>query len=191
MSATGELEVLAFDDATGWDRWLDEHHDSSPGVLLRIAKRGATRPSITIREALEVALCHGWIDSVRRSLDDHAYLQKYSPRRRGSAWSAVNVAMVEDLTAAGRMRPGGLVQVEAAKADGRWDAAYTSQKEATVPPDLAAALAAEPAASAAFEALSRTDRYAVLLALMKARTPATRAARLDKAIATLQAGRLP
>ncbi|WP_116948798.1 YdeI/OmpD-associated family protein [Jiangella endophytica] len=182
-------DVLVFDDAAGWDAWLAAHHDSSDGVVLRIARKGA--PGITIREALEVALCHGWIDSVRRSGDDHHFLQRYSPRRKASPWSAVNVALVEDLAAAGRMRPGGLAQVAEAKADGRWDAAYASQATATVPPDLAAALDADPARRAAFEALTRTARYAILLALMKARTPAARAKALEKALAGLPGGRLP
>lgn len=111
-------EVLAFDDAAAWDAWLEQHHDSSDGVVLRIARKGT--PGLTIREALEVALCHGWIDSVRRAGDERHFLQRYSRRRRRSPWSAINVALVGELTAAGRMRPGGLAQVEAAKADGRW-----------------------------------------------------------------------
>ncbi|TDE09433.1 YdeI/OmpD-associated family protein [Jiangella asiatica] len=175
-------------DAAGWEHWLAEHHATSTGVFVRIAKKGAPEPSLTIREALEAALCFGWIDSVRRSLDEHHYLQRYSPRRRGSAWSRVNVEMVQALTAAGRMRPTGLAQVEAARADGRWEAAYAPQREATVPSDLAAALAADPAAAAAFEALGRTDRYAVMLPVLKARTPAARATRVAQAVAALRGG---
>ncbi len=181
--------VLTFVDAAGWDAWLAAHHDSSDGVVLRIARKGA--PGLTIGAALEVALCHGWIDSVRRRGDEQHFLQRYSPRRDGSPWSAVNVALVEELTAAGRMGPGGLAQVSAAKADGRWDAAYASQATATVPPDLAAALDADPEARAAFGALTKTGRYAILLELMKARTPAAREKALGKALAGLRSGRLP
>jgi uncharacterized protein YdeI (YjbR/CyaY-like superfamily) len=112
---------LVFADAAAWDAWLAEHHDSSDGVVLRIARKG--HPGLTIREALEVALCHGWIDSVRRAGDETHFRQRYSRRRPRSPWSAINVALVGELTAAGRMRPGGLAQVEAAKADGRWQAA--------------------------------------------------------------------
>lgn len=179
-------DVLVFDDAAGWDAWLAAHHDSADGVVLRIARKGS--PGLTIEDALEVALCHGWIDSVRRAGDEHHFLQRYSRRRKDSPWSAVNVALVEELMAAGRMGPGGLAQVEAARADGRWEAAYASQATATVPDDLVAALEADPAARRAFEALSRTDRYAMLLQLMKARTPAARAKRLESAIAGLGGG---
>ena len=177
-------DVLVFDDAAGWEAWLAAHHDSADGVVLRIARKGS--PGLTIDDALEVALCHGWIDSVRRAGDEHHFLQRYSPRRKGSPWSAVNVALVEDLTAAGRLRAGGLAQVEAAKADGRWETAYASQRTATVPDDLAAALDSDPAAKRAFDALSRTDRYAILLELMKARTPAARAKRLAGALDRLR-----
>ncbi|WP_026876086.1 YdeI/OmpD-associated family protein [Jiangella gansuensis] len=185
MSAPADPEVLVFDDAAGWERWLDEHHATSGGVFVRIAKKGAPQPSLTIREALEAALCFGWIDSVRRGLDEHHYLQRYSPRRAGSAWSKVNVEMVAALTEAGRMRPSGLAQVEAARADGRWDAAYAPQREATVPLELAA----DPDAAAAFEALGRSARYAVLLPVLKARTPQTKAARAAQAVAVLRGGR--
>lgn len=182
-------EPLTFVDAAGWDAWLAAHHDTSDGVVLRIARKGS--PGLTIREALEVALCHGWIDGVRRRGDDTHFLQRYSPRRKGSSWSAVNVALVEELTAAGRMRAGGQAQADAAKADGRWAAAYASQATATVPDDLAAALDADPDAKAAFDALTKTARYAILLALMKSRTPAAREKALDKALAGLRPGRLP
>ncbi|GAA3972328.1 hypothetical protein GCM10023085_63390 [Actinomadura viridis] len=144
--------------------------------------------SVTIGQALEVALCHGWIDSRRRSYDEHYYLQRYSPRRKGSPWSRVNVEHVEALTAAGRMRPSGLAEVAAARADGRWAAAYTAQRDATVPPDLAEALAAHPEAAARFEELGKTARYLLILPLLKARTPAGRAARLQKALSDLRTG---
>lgn len=116
---TAAPEVLVFDDAAGWDAWLAAHHDSADGVVLRIARKGS--PGLQIRDALEVALCHGWIDSVRRAGDEQHFLQRYSRRRRHSPWSALNRSIVEELTAAGRMGPGGLAQVATAKADGRWE----------------------------------------------------------------------
>ncbi|MBB5789071.1 YdeI/OmpD-associated family protein [Jiangella mangrovi] len=124
-------DVLVFDDAAGWDAWLAEHHDSADGVVLRIARKGA--PGLHIEEALEVALCHGWIDSVRRSGDEHHFQQRYSRRRQKSPWSARNAAIVEALTAAGRMRSGGLAQVAAAKADGRWDNALAATTAGRLP----------------------------------------------------------
>ena len=149
-------------------------------------EEGSGVASLTDDEAVDIGLCYGWISGQRKALDDMYYLQKYVPRRPRSRWSQVNVRKVEELTAAGRMRPPGIAEVEAAKADGRWDAAYASQKEATVPPDLAAALAASPRAASAFESLSKTERYAVILDVV-ARTPETRAAHIRKAITTLEA----
>jgi uncharacterized protein YdeI (YjbR/CyaY-like superfamily) len=130
MSAASD-DVLVFDDAAGWDAWLAGHHDSADGVVLRIARKGA--PGLTIEDALEVALCHGWIDSVRRAGDEQHFLQRYSRRRRKSPWSARNIALVEQLTAAGRMRPGGLAQVAAAQADGRWSNALAGTGEGRLP----------------------------------------------------------
>jgi uncharacterized protein YdeI (YjbR/CyaY-like superfamily) len=184
-------EVLAFEDAAQWEAWLAEHHDRVDGVWLKIAKKGAGVPSVTIREALDGALCYGWIDSQRKGFDESYYLQRYSRRRSTSSWSRVNVERVEALTEAGRMRPPGLAEVARAKADGRWDAAYESQRTATVPPDLSAALAENERARAAFDGLGRTERYAVILQLLKARTPEARAARLEKIVTTLAASGEP
>jgi uncharacterized protein YdeI (YjbR/CyaY-like superfamily) len=183
------VEIKAFENAEQFEAWLGEHPGLRGGVWLKIAKKGSGRTSVTVAEALDVALCHGWIDGQRKGLDESYYLQKYTPRRRGSLWSMVNVRKVEALTAAGRMRPSGLAEVAAAKADGRWEAAYESQKNATVPEDLAAALERKPRTKAFFEGLGRTDQYLVILGLLKARTPEVRAARLEKAIAGLEAGR--
>ncbi|WP_067459455.1 YdeI/OmpD-associated family protein [Actinomadura macra] len=177
---------MRFADAAEWESWLAGHHDDEGGVWLRIAKKGAGIGSITIGQALDVALCYGWIDSQRKSLDEHSYLQRYSRRRKGSPWSRVNVAKVEALTAAGRMRPPGLAEVAAAQMDGRWAAAYAAQRDATVPSDLASALAAAPEAAARFDALDKTGRYLLILPLLKARTPAGREARLQKAIRALR-----
>jgi uncharacterized protein YdeI (YjbR/CyaY-like superfamily) len=180
-------EALAFEDAAQWESWLADHHDRADSAWLKIAKKGSGKASLTIREALDVALCFGWIDSQRKAYDESYYLQRYSRRRPTGSWSRVNVDRVEELIAAGRMRASGLAEVSAAKADGRWEGAYESQRTATVPPDLATALAGNAQARRAFEALSKTERYAVILQLLKARTPEARAARLQKAIATLAA----
>ncbi|MFG1947150.1 YdeI family protein [Nonomuraea sp. NPDC048826] len=174
--------MMHFADAAAWEAWLAEHHEDEGGAWLLIAKKGSRVEAPTIGEALDVALCYGWIDSHRKSYDQHCFLQRYSRRRKGSPWSRVNVERVEALTAAGRMRPPGLAEVAAARADGRWDAAYAAQREVTVPDDLAEALAAEPEAAARFESLGKTARYQVILPLLKARTPAGRAARLRKAV---------
>lgn len=187
QSSSDGAEVLPFRDAAAFDRWLEDHGGRQEGVWLKLAKKGSGIPSMTADEAVDVGLCHGWISGQRRSLDDEYYLQKYVPRRPRSRWSQVNVAKVEELTAAGRMRPAGQAEVDAAKADGRWAAAYVSQREATVPPDLEAALSAEPGAAAAFAALGRTERYQVILALETARTDAARARQLERAVARLAA----
>ncbi|MDA0638721.1 YdeI/OmpD-associated family protein [Nonomuraea sp. MCN248] len=178
----GGAPALHFADAAAWEAWLAAHHAEEGAVWLKIAKKGSPVETVTIREALDVALCHGWIDSHRKAHDEHVYLQRYSRRRRGSPWSRVNVERVEALTAAGRMRPPGLAEVAAARADGRWDAAYAAQRGVEVPPDLAEALAAEPQAATRFARLGKTARYHLILPLLKARTPAGRAAALRRAI---------
>ena len=180
-----DIEVLDFADADEWDRWLAEHGTIRTAVWLKIPKKGAGRAGMTAAEAGDVAIAHGWIDGHRRSLDRTHFLQRYSPRRPGSPWSRVNVERVEALEAAGRMRPGGRTQVAAAKADGRWASAYASQRTAAVPDDLTAALAADDRARAAFEALGRSERYAVFLPLLKARTPGARARALRRALDSL------
>jgi len=180
-------EVIAFPDAAAFEAWLAENVDHSPGVWLKIAKKGSGIASLTGDEAVDVGLCYGWISGQRKVFDELYYLQKYVPRRPRSRWSQVNVRKVEALMAEGRMRPPGLAEVDAAKADGRWAAAYESQKEATVPPDLAAALTASPGAASAFESLRKTDRYAVIVDIVTARNPPTRAAHVRKAIVYLEA----
>ena len=180
-----EAEVIEFRDAAEFEAWLDAHVDQRVGVWLKIAKKGSGVPSLTDDEAVDVGLCYGWISGQRKSYDDVYYLQKYVPRRPRSRWSQVNVAKVEELIAAGRMRPSGLTEVEAAKADGRWAAAYESQRNATVPPDLTAALAASPQAAQAFDALNKTQRYAVILKLVTTRTAAARSDQLRRAITEL------
>ncbi|WP_106399160.1 YdeI/OmpD-associated family protein [Actinocorallia populi] len=178
---------MHFADAAEWESWLAAHHEDEGGAWLKIAKKGSGAASLTIVEALEVALCHGWIDSHRKAYDDRFFLQRYSRRRKGSPWSRVNVERVEALTAAGRMRPPGLAEVAAAQADGRWETAYAAQRDVAVPPDLAGELAARPKSAARFAALDKTARYRLILPLLKARTPAGRAARLQKAVSALSA----
>jgi uncharacterized protein YdeI (YjbR/CyaY-like superfamily) len=180
-------DVMFFGGAAEFEVWLAGHVDWRPGVWLKIAKKASGIPSLTDEEAVDLGLCYGWISGKRKAYDDVYYLQHYVPRRPRSLWSQVNVRRVEALIAAGRMRPSGLAEVEAAKADGRWDAAYESQKEATVPPDLAAALAANPRAGKAFEALSKTDRYAVILDIVTARSTQTRSAHVLRAVSDLDA----
>jgi uncharacterized protein YdeI (YjbR/CyaY-like superfamily) len=181
------VDLLDLPDAAQWESWLAAEHGVRTEAWLRIAKRHSGIASVTPAEALDVALCYGWIDGQRSAHDDVSFLQRFSRRRPGSSWSKVNVAKVEALMAAGRMRPAGLAEVETAKADGRWEAAYESQRTAAIPPDLAAALADNARANAAFERLGRSDRYAVILPLLKARTPQARAKTLARAVARLAA----
>ena len=183
----GQAEVIAFRNAGEFEAWLAEHVDLSVGVWIKIAKKGSGVASLTDDEAVDIGLCYGWISGQRMALDEVYYLQKYVPRRPRSRLSQVNVRKAEALITAGRMRSSGLAEIEAAKADGRWDAAYQSQKEASVPPDLATALAANPGAASAFESLSKTGKYAVILDLVTARSAETRAARLRKALSSLEA----
>ncbi|MFE0642464.1 YdeI family protein [Streptomyces sp. NPDC058877] len=182
---------MAFDGGEELEAWLEEHHGDTPGIWLLLARKGSGLASPNAEEILDSTLAYGWITGKRIARDDRYYLQKITPRRPRSLWSQVNVRQVEVLTAAGRMREPGLAEVRAARADGRWEAAYPSQKDATVPDDLAAALAAEPKAAEAFEALSKTDRYLVILSLWQARTAKTRTARLERAVATLASGGRP
>jgi uncharacterized protein YdeI (YjbR/CyaY-like superfamily) len=167
---------------------LAEHHDQSSGTWLLIAKKGSDQVSVTISDALDVALCYGWIDSQRKGYDTSYYVQRYSPRRPGSPWSRLNVQRVEALIDAGRMRAPGLAEVAAAQADGRWAAAYAPQRDTVLPPDLAAALERNERARIAFERLDKAGQYAVLLPVLKATTPVIRVMRLQKAIAKLEAG---
>lgn len=182
-----EAEIIAFRDAPAFEAWLEEHFDLQAGVWLQLAKKASGIPSLTDDEAVDVGLCFGWISGQRKSLDDRYYLQKYVPRRPRSRWSRINVDKVHALLAAGRMRPSGLAEVEAAKADGRWDAAYESQRNATIPDDLVAALAASPRATRAFEARGKSAQYAVILGVVTTRTPEARQSQIRRAIEALEA----
>lgn len=180
-------DALPFETVADLDAWLARHPAPHPGLWVKVAKKGSGLPSVTAAEVNDVALCHGWITGQRKALDATHYLQRITPRRPGSLWSMVNVRRVAELTAEGRMRPGGVAEVEAARADGRWDAAYESQRTATVPEDLVRALEASPRGKAAFERLGRTDRYLVMLGVLRARTEGSRAAQVSAAVARLEA----
>lgn len=182
MAVPDPSSILTLPDVAAWESWLATNHAHAPEAWLRIGKKGGDLPLIGIADALDGALCWGWIDGQRRGFDDASFLQRYCPRRPRSAWSQVNVAKVDALVAAGRMRPPGLAQIDAARADGRWAAAYEPQRTAEPPPDLVAVLASNPAARAAFDALSRTDRYLILMNLAKTRTPESRARFLATAV---------
>jgi uncharacterized protein YdeI (YjbR/CyaY-like superfamily) len=182
------LETRAFASAEEWEAWLREHHDTAPGVWIRFAKKGSGVPTVTYLEALHAALCVGWIDGQARSADESSYLQRFTPRRARSIWSKRNRGFAEELIAAGRMQPAGLREVERAKADGRWDAAYDAPSTATVPEDLRAALDAEPAAAEFFATLNGQNRYAILHRVQTAKKPETRARRIERFVAMLAAG---
>jgi uncharacterized protein YdeI (YjbR/CyaY-like superfamily) len=184
-----ELPELVVADAGAWRDWLTAHHSSAAGVWLVLANKGTTEPtSLRYDEALEEALCYGWIDGQVKSRDGLTHLQRFTPRRARSAWSKRNVGLVERLVADGRMQPPGLAEVERAKADGRWDVAYAGQASIEVPADLAAALAVEPKAAAMFETLSKQNRYAVLYRITTAVRPETRARRIEQFVAMLARG---
>ena len=172
-----------------WEAFLAASHADTPdGVWIRIAKRGTGLPSVTHAEALEAALCYGWIDAQRRPHSETHFLQRFVPRRARSRWSKVNRAKAEELIARGAMHPAGRAEVERARADGRWDAAYDAQSTATVPDDLERELVSRPRARAFFEALDSRNRYAILYRIQEAKRPETRARRIAKFVAMLEAG---
>lgn len=182
------LPVVLFADEAGWEAWLQGHHDDSRGLWLRLAKKSAALQSVSYAEALDVALCYGWIDGQKRGCDETSWLQKFTPRGARSVWSKINREKVQALVEAGRMQPAGLAAVESAKADGRWDAAYDSQRTASVPDDLAAALEANPRARAFFETLNSANRYAILWRIQTVKRAETRARNIEKFVAMLERG---
>jgi uncharacterized protein YdeI (YjbR/CyaY-like superfamily) len=184
-----ELPELIVRDAAAWRAWLAEHHADPTGVWLVLAKKGTKNPTgLTYDQALEEALCHGWIDGQAGRRDEATYRQRFTPRRKRSAWSKRNTGIAERLHAEGRMHPAGQAEVERAKADGRWGAAYAGQASIELPPDLAEALAAEPKAQAMFEALNSQNRYAVLYRITTAKRSDTRARRIKQFVAMLARG---
>lgn len=191
METKQGLPILAFESRSAWEAWLDENHTASRGLWLRFAKKGSGVESVSYAEAVEGALLYGWIDGQAASFDERFYLQRYTPRRSRSKWSKINRAKVEALVEAGRMRPAGLAEIERARADGRWEAAYDSPSTATVPEDLRKKLDENPEAAAFFETLNGTNRYAILYQIQDARKPETRARRIDKFVAMLNRGEKP
>ena len=185
-------DALVLPDAVAWRAWLIAHEGDTEGVYLALAKKGVTSPtSLRYDEALEEALCCGWIDGPKHGIDDVVFAQRFTPRRKASLWSTRNVGIVATLVAEGRMRPRGQAEVDRAKADGRWDRAYAGAATAEVPDDLAAAMAASPALAARFAELNRTNRYAVIHRIVTAPNPTVRTNRLTKLVAMLEAGGAP
>jgi uncharacterized protein YdeI (YjbR/CyaY-like superfamily) len=187
--AKAEQPVLFFATPDEFGAWMDEHAEESDGIWLKFAKKASGIPSVVYADAVEIALCHGWIDGQAKRLDDDHYVQRFTPRRTRSKWSKINRQKAQRLIAEGRMRPGGLREVERAKQDGRWDEAYDSPKTATVPADFKRALAAEPAARDFFERLGKTKRYSFLYRIEDAKRPETRAKRIAEYVALLREGK--
>ena len=186
--AKTELPIELFKDQKHWASWLDKHHAKSPGAWLRLAKKGSEIQSVSYAEALEVALCYGWIDGQKKAYDDSSWLQKFTPRGDRSLWSKVNREKAEALIQSGRMQPSGLAEVERAKGDGRWEAAYDAARTAVVPPDLQAALDARPEARDFFAHLDGTNRFAVLWRVQTAKRAETRARRIEVLVDMLARG---
>jgi uncharacterized protein YdeI (YjbR/CyaY-like superfamily) len=180
-----DSSAAAFASAAAWQGWLESEHAQSDGVWLKLAKKDAAELTISYTEALDVALCFGWIDAQRRGLDDHHWLIRFTPRRPRSKWSKINTENAESLIASGRMRPAGLREVENAKADGRWADAYAGARTITVPADLTEALAANPAAADFFERISSTNRYAILYRISTVKRPETRAKKIAQFVQML------
>jgi len=187
--AKAEQPVLSFATPSELEAWLGEHAEDSDGIWLKFAKKGSGIRSVVYPEALESALCHGWIDGQVKRLDDDHYLQRFTPRRARSKWSKRNRKMAERLIAEGRMSPAGLAEVERARRAGRWEEAYESPSTATVPADFQAALDAEPAAAEFFSGLGSTKRYPFLYRIQDAKRPETRAKRIAEYVELLRAGR--
>jgi uncharacterized protein YdeI (YjbR/CyaY-like superfamily) len=185
------LPVVPFASKEAWADWLAANHATSNGVWLKIAKAGAGHPSVSYAEAVDIALCYGWIDGQKGAYDKAWWVQRFTRRGARSKWSKINCGKVEALIAAGEMRPAGLAEVQRAKADGRWAEAYESQRTATVPDDLAAALEANPEAAAFFATLKGASRYAILIRIHEAKRPATRAQRIERFVEMLARGEAP
>jgi uncharacterized protein YdeI (YjbR/CyaY-like superfamily) len=188
MPGASDLPVKPFVSQQAFTTWLDKNHAKSAGLWVKIAKKGSGIRSVTAPEALDVALCYGWIDGQRNALDDEFFLQKYTPRRAASRWSKLNCAKAMELIAKGAMKPAGLREVERAKTDGRWDAAYESVRRMQVPDDLAAAFKRNARAKKFFDGLDSRNRYAVLYRIQDAKKPETRARRVAQFVDMLSKG---
>lgn len=184
-----DLPVEEFRSAKTWERWLARNHADSPGLWLKIAKKGSGVTTVDVVDAIEVALCYGWIDGLRHAHDETYFRQRFTPRRPRSKWSMINRDRVDALIAAGRMQPAGQAQVDAAKADGRWEAAYAGSRTIEVPDDLTYALRRNAAARRAFERLDSRNRFAILFRIHDAKRPETRARRIEQFVTMLAEGR--
>jgi len=180
-----DLPILPFKSAKAWEAWLVKHHQTSPGVWIQFAKKVSGIKSVTYSEALDVALCYGWIDGQLNGLDERFYIHRFTPRGPRSKWSKINRKHAARLIEAGRMRAAGMKQIEAAQADGRWDAAYDSPKTAAVPDDFRIALDQNSKAKKFFATLSGANRYAILYRLQDAKRPETRSRRIEKLVTML------
>ncbi|RYG48441.1 bacteriocin-protection protein [bacterium] len=189
--AGAEAEIRPFASAAAWEAWLAENHASTQAIWLQIAKKGSGIETVTYDEALDIALCYGWIDGQRRTHCEKYFIQRFTPRRPRGLWSKRNVAKVAELIEAGRMRPSGLAEIEAAQRDGRWAAAYDSQKDMVVPEDFLLAVRASAPAAAHFATLKRTGLYVIGFRLHNARTPETRARRFAAMLEKLERGEDP
>lgn len=185
---TKDPAILLFVSAESWEAWLEKHHTQEQGIWLRFAKKNTALQSITYREALDVALCYGWIDSQAKSYDEQSYLQKFSPRRTKSVWSKINTEHAKRLIMLGKMKPAGLEQIERAKKDGRWDAAYDSPTKSTVPADFLQRLKKDEKAFTFFKTLNKTNVYAITWRLQTAKKPETREKRIETILAMLAKG---
>lgn len=181
------LPILGFDDKPTFEAWIAAQPRTSSGLWLRLVKKGHNLPSVSRSEAIDVALCHGWIDGQQRPYDEVCWLVRFTPRRRASRWSQINRARALELLRDGRVQPAGMVEIEAARADGRWDAAYAPASTAEVPDDLRQAINASPDAAAAFAKIKSSERYAVLHGLANAKKPETRTRQIARFIASLVA----
>lgn len=185
---TAELPVRLFKDAGAWETWLAKQHAKSAGLWLRIAKAASGVSSVSYAEALDVALCYGWIDGQKKSLDDQTWLQKFTPRGKRSIWSKINREKVQRLIESGRMQAAGLEAIERAKANGQWNAAYDSHRTSVVPDDLQQALAANPTAQTFFATLNSANRYAILYRIQTVKRAETRAKKIEQFVAMLERG---
>ncbi|MGG1517218.1 YdeI/OmpD-associated family protein [Paenibacillus oryzisoli] len=188
MASKSELTVLHVEHQAAWESWLSQQHEASPGVRLRIAKKGSGLSSVSYEEALESALCYGWIDSQKEKGDEQSWLQRFTPRGPKSLWSLVNKEKAERLIAEGRMKPSGLSAIETAKQNGQWDKAYASQSRSAVPDDFAEALARNGKAKAFFETLDSTNRYAMIFRIQQVKKAETRSRKIEQYIEMLEKG---
>jgi uncharacterized protein YdeI (YjbR/CyaY-like superfamily) len=188
MVKSPELPIISFASQAEWGAWLAQNHGQSTGLWLKLAKKDSGIPSVTYEQAVESALCYGWIDGLKKSFDHQFWLQKFTPRGAKSIWSKINVEKVERLIASGQMQPAGLTTVEAAKLDGRWEQAYDSQKTVAMPDDFQAALDANPKAKAFYTTLNSSSRYSFLFRIQTAKKAETRAKRIEQFIAMLERG---